>query len=48
MKTRRLTMAQAIVQFLKAQYVARDGVEYPFFARRRVYETMREKQRDYL
>ena len=27
MSTRRLTMAQAIVQFLKAQYVARDGVE---------------------
>lgn len=31
-KTRRLTMAQAIVQFLKAQYVSRDGVEQPFFA----------------
>ena len=31
MKTRRLTMAQAIVRFLKAQYVARDGVEQPFF-----------------
>ena len=30
--TRRLTMAQAIVQFLKAQYVSRDGVEQPFFA----------------
>ena len=29
--TRRLTMAQAIVQFLKAQYVSRDGVEQPFF-----------------
>ena len=31
-KTRRLTMAQAIVRFLKAQYVARDGMEQPFFA----------------
>lgn len=31
-KTRRLTMAQAIVRFLKAQYVARDGIEQPFFA----------------
>ncbi len=31
-KTRRLTMAQAIVQFLRAQYVSRDGVEQPFFA----------------
>ncbi|MDP6039685.1 MAG: 3D-(3,5/4)-trihydroxycyclohexane-1,2-dione acylhydrolase (decyclizing) [Candidatus Latescibacteria bacterium] len=30
--TRRLTMAQAIVQFLKVQYVSRDGVEQPFFA----------------
>ena len=32
MNTRRLTMAQAIVQFLKAQYVARDGEEQTFFA----------------
>ncbi len=31
-KTRRLTMAQAIIQFMKAQYVSRDGVEQPFFA----------------
>ena len=31
-KTRRLTMAQAIVLFMKAQYVSRDGVEQPFFA----------------
>ncbi|MCY3869693.1 MAG: 3D-(3,5/4)-trihydroxycyclohexane-1,2-dione acylhydrolase (decyclizing) [Gemmatimonadetes bacterium] len=31
-KTRRLTMAQAIVQFLRAQYVSRDGIEQPFFA----------------
>jgi 3D-(3,5/4)-trihydroxycyclohexane-1,2-dione acylhydrolase (decyclizing) len=30
--TRRLTMAQAIVQFLKVQYVSRDGNEQPFFA----------------
>ena len=32
MKTRRLTMSQAIVQFLKVQHVSRDGVEQPFFA----------------
>ena len=31
MKTRRLTMAQAIVEFLKAQYVCRDGEERRFF-----------------
>jgi len=31
MKTRKLTMAQAIVQFLKAQYVSRDNQEQPFF-----------------
>src|SRR5256884_2051450 len=30
--TRRLTMAQAVVAFLKNQYVERDGSEYPFFA----------------
>ncbi len=30
--TRRLTMAQALLGFLKAQYVERDGVENPFFA----------------
>jgi 3D-(3,5/4)-trihydroxycyclohexane-1,2-dione acylhydrolase (decyclizing) len=30
--TRRLTMAQAIIAFLKNQYVARDDVEQPFFA----------------
>jgi 3D-(3,5/4)-trihydroxycyclohexane-1,2-dione acylhydrolase (decyclizing) len=30
--TRRLTMAQAVVLFLKNQYVERDGVENPFFA----------------
>lgn len=28
----RLTMAQALITFLKAQYVERDGVEQPFFA----------------
>ena len=28
----RLTTAQAIVQFLKVQHVARDGEEHPFFA----------------
>jgi len=32
MKTRRLTMAQAIVAFLKQQYVERDGREQRFFA----------------
>jgi 3D-(3,5/4)-trihydroxycyclohexane-1,2-dione acylhydrolase (decyclizing) len=32
MSTRRLTMSQAIVQFLKVQHVARDGEEQPFFA----------------
>jgi len=32
MGTRRLTMAQAVVGFLKNQYVERDGIEQPFFA----------------
>lgn len=32
MKTKRLTMAQALVAFLKNQYVERDGREIPFFA----------------
>lgn len=32
MKTRRLTMAQALVGFLENQYVERDGVEQRFFA----------------
>jgi len=32
MRTERLTMAQALVRFLAAQRVARDGVEHPFFA----------------
>jgi 3D-(3,5/4)-trihydroxycyclohexane-1,2-dione acylhydrolase (decyclizing) len=32
MSTTRLTVAQAIVRFLEAQYVERDGVENPFFA----------------
>lgn len=32
MKTKRLTVGQAIVRFLKNQYVERDGNEYPFFA----------------
>jgi 3D-(3,5/4)-trihydroxycyclohexane-1,2-dione acylhydrolase (decyclizing) len=32
MKTRRLTMAQAVILFLTNQYVERDGVESPFFA----------------
>src|SRR5690242_2055677 len=29
--TRRLTMAQALIGFLKAQYVERDGIERQFF-----------------
>ncbi len=32
MKTTHLTMAQALVRYLAAQHVARDGVENPFFA----------------
>ena len=30
--TRRMTMAQAVIQFLKGQHVSRDGIEKPFFA----------------
>ncbi len=30
--TKRMTMAQAVIAFLKNQYVERDGVEQPFFA----------------
>src|SRR5437868_14791947 len=30
--TKRLTMAQAVIAFLKNQYVERDGIEQPFFA----------------
>ena len=32
MNTKRLTMAQAVIQFLKNQYVERDGVQQQFFA----------------
>ncbi len=32
MKTRRMTMAQALIRFLKQQYVERDGREHAFFA----------------
>ena len=32
MKTRKLTMGQAIIEYLKQQYVVRDGVEQSFFA----------------
>ena len=32
MKTRELTMGQAIVQFLKQQYVERDNIKTEFFA----------------
>ena len=32
METRRLTMAQALLEFLKHQFVERDGVEHRFFA----------------
>src|SRR5919199_1859607 len=31
-QTKRMTMAQAAIAFLKRQYVERDGVEQPFFA----------------
>jgi 3D-(3,5/4)-trihydroxycyclohexane-1,2-dione acylhydrolase (decyclizing) len=31
MKTKRLTVAQAIITFLQNQYVTRDGIEQPFF-----------------
>ncbi len=30
--TKRMTMAQAVIAFLKDQYVERDGIEQPFFA----------------
>src|SRR5213079_3466193 len=30
--TKRMTMAQAVIAFLKNQYVERDGLELPFFA----------------
>ena len=32
MTTRRMTMAQALIQFLKNQYVERDGEQHAFFA----------------
>ena len=32
MATRRMTMAQALIGFLKNQYVERDGEEHKFFA----------------
>ena len=32
MTTVRLTMAQALIRFLRNQYVERDGEENPFFA----------------
>ena len=32
MSTIKLTVAQAVIKFLNQQYVARDGVEYKFFA----------------
>lgn len=32
MKTKRITVGQAVVRFLKNQYVERDGIETPFFA----------------
>src|SRR5919202_2393786 len=31
-QTKRMTMAQALIAFLKQQYVERDGHEQPFFA----------------
>ena len=30
--TKRLTMSQAVIEFLKNQYVERDGIEHPLFA----------------
>ncbi len=32
MQTRRLTMAQALIEYLRHQYVERDGEQHPFFA----------------
>ena len=32
MVTKRLTMAQALIEFLQNQVVERDGAEQPFFA----------------
>ena len=32
MKTIKLTVAQATIQYLKNQYSERDGIEQPFFA----------------
>ena len=32
METIKLTTAQALITFLKNQYVERDGKEFPFFA----------------
>ena len=32
METKRLTVAQALVEYLQQQYISRDGVEVPFFA----------------
>jgi 3D-(3,5/4)-trihydroxycyclohexane-1,2-dione acylhydrolase (decyclizing) len=32
METRRVTMAQALLGFLKNQYVERDGQQHKFFA----------------
>ncbi|MCZ6678709.1 MAG: 3D-(3,5/4)-trihydroxycyclohexane-1,2-dione acylhydrolase (decyclizing), partial [Candidatus Poribacteria bacterium] len=32
METRKLTMGQAVVEFLKNQYVERDGIQHQFFA----------------
>src|SRR5260370_34574261 len=32
MSNRNMTMAQALIAFLKQQYVQRDGLEQPFFA----------------
>jgi len=32
METKKLTVGQAVVEFLQQQYVERDGQEQPFFA----------------
>ena len=46
MKIRKLTMGQAVVQFLTKQYVERDGIERAFFAGMLVFRT-RECRRDW-
>ena len=42
----RLTMAQALVRYIAAQYVERDGVEQPFFAGVLGHFRSRQRRRD--